>query len=152
MDEVPDWLSEAAPQEDELPLPSTGMLYGLGGESAPPELPPVEELSFEDEFALPDADLDLGEVPDWLSEAAPQEPEAEAPEMAFEDEFALPEADLDLELDEIAPGEVPDWLSAEQDARAAPDEVPFPELDLDDTMPTERASFVDEGAAELSRG
>jgi hypothetical protein len=147
LDEVPDWLSEAAPQEEELPLPSTGMLYGFDGESAPPEEPAAEELSFEDEFALPDADLEVGEVPDWLSQAVPEEPEVEAPEAALEDEFALP--DLDLETGEIAPGEVPDWLSAGQDVRAAPDEVPFPDLDLDDTMPTERASLADEGAADI---
>ena len=41
-----------APQEEELPLPTTGMLYGFGGESAPAE-PPAEEMSFEDEFRCP---------------------------------------------------------------------------------------------------
>ncbi len=144
--EVPDWLSQAAPEEpaptdEELPLPSTGMLYGFDGERVPPQEPEPEELSFEDEFALPDLEPEAGEVPDWLSQAAPQEPEPEA-ELSLEDEFSL--ADFDLETDEVAPGEVPDWLTPGQDARAAPDEVPFPEIDLDDTMPTERPASAEE--------
>ena len=98
------------------------------------------------------AEIAPGEMPDWLAEAAPSgTPDELAPD---EDELPLPdldalmgEVDLTGAGDEVAPGEVPDWLAEAapepvseevlDDVRAAPEDIPFPELDLDQTMPTE---------------
>jgi hypothetical protein len=157
--ELPDFeAGEEAPSEEEFVLPESDL--GAEGEIAPgevpdwlsqtaPEEPAEEEAPPEDEFALPEFDLEAegeiapSEVPDWLAESFRAAP------ASTDEELPLPSTGMLAGFDEerIEPSEVPDWLTADQDARATPDEVPFPEIDLDDTMPTEQSDLLGEAEA-----
>ncbi|MBN1563924.1 MAG: hypothetical protein JXA10_08795 [Anaerolineae bacterium] len=130
--EAADSLDQPAGVVDDFALPSTDDLVRELGDFEP------------DDALFGDETLEPGEVPDWLAQAGPvaasdsAEPTdfldfsdsaddalfGEPPSM---DDFALP---LDFD-DEFA---LPD-----DDARADPLDISFPEIGLDDTMPSETA-------------
>ncbi len=137
--EVPDWLSELEPSEaDAEPEP----------ESEPADTEPQAD-TYEEEFAwLNETDADdademaAAEIPDWMSELAPNEAEPEAvtdeagAEPAAELEWTGDLATVDEEEAAAVADEAPDWLSElepseadaepvdEEEAAAVADEAP----------------------------
>jgi len=136
--EVPDWFKGAGAPE----LQGVDWAAAFGAPPGPPSEEPVE----------------AGKPPDWPESTGPEE-ELPLPDLtelaAFEEEEAALVGPEDEELvfrdlealggperEEIAPGEVPDWLTTTAPASAEiaePEEIRFPELDLDQAMPTEAA-------------
>lgn len=130
--------------QDEAPL--APMDFDLPERETPAREPAAawqDEPSAE-EFDLPELEALTGAAEDaWRDEPAAQESPAE--------EFDLPDLELFGEgmAEEPAPGEVPDWLRPaaplagppqEAGSIAEPQDVPFPELDLDQTMPGDASS------------
>ncbi len=154
--EVPDWFKGT--ETPDVPGVDWDALFGASQSEEPAAEPtgqPAAEEPVMPEFSAGELDewplepdeqpegIAPGQVPDWLAEAAPEGAPLEAEDLPLPDLDALMgEADFAAEA-----GEVPDWLAeaapeaalgaAQDDVRAAPEDVPFPELDLDQTMLTE---------------
>jgi hypothetical protein len=161
--DVPDWFSGAAapdmdgldwnamfsapaPQPEPTPEPAPGPARSP---APPPPEPPADDWAAWDavEQAAPAQDdlsaaWDAAEAlspadDDWAADSAPAAPAA--------DDFDLPDIDLLAGLEDagdepLAPADMPSWLAAAAPPGgqiAAPDEIPFPDLDLDQTMPGE---------------
>ncbi len=113
--EIPDWMSGLAPDVSD----------------SEPEQAVETELELTGELSTADEeDAVAAEVPDWLSELEPGEPEPESePEAvqadsSLEDEFAwLDESDPGEagDAEEVAPAEIPDWLSELEPSEAEPE-------------------------------
>jgi hypothetical protein len=132
VEEAPDWFQKLDYSTDML---------------AEPPQEPAEPAPAADEEALPDwftgGDLPETSGADWASAfgAPPTPPPAQ--------EADLPLPDMDFLTggteEAAAPGEVPDWLAAaapESSRMAGPEDIPFPELDLEETL-----ADTDEGIA-----
>lgn len=141
--EVPDWFKDAGAPE----LQGMDWAAAFG---APPGLPSEEpgetgkpagwpeSTGPEEELPLPD----LSELGVFEEEEAA--PVLQAPVSPEDEELVL--RDLEAlespEGEEVAPGQVPDWLATAAPASAeiaGPEEIHFPELDLDQVMPAETA-------------
>ena len=139
-EEAPDWLSEiklSSPEAQPVEALAGSALNWLGSDASVPD---DDEVNNEFE---PEADAeDEGEMPDWLSELEPGQPQAEATtldeETNTDTEFAwlsdealgtldsAPDAEAEAE---VAVGDAPDWLSElEPEAESSAESEAEPEV------------------------
>jgi hypothetical protein len=141
LDEVPDWFDqvEAAPEE--------GQAQPGGPEFVPDWFLGLEQQKTEE---APDWFQDMDYSPDALAQPPAPPPERPAPAPMGDDlpdwfkgvGADLPEPDMDALVGQsqppAAPGDMPDWLAAAAPGSgmmAEPEDIPFPDLDLDQPMP-----------------
>ncbi len=168
LEEVPDWFDEVeaagGPPEGEPPeSPGEAEFmpgWALGLEDQDTEQAPdwFQDLDLSAEAVTRPVDMPEpgapgdgpsgGDLPDWFAGMdLPLPGEADSGE-----ELPLPDlGDLgDAGEEPAESGDVPDWLAAQEDAIAGPEDIPFPDLDLDQPPPDEPAARdVDAWLAEM---
>ncbi|MBN1680078.1 MAG: hypothetical protein JW966_07285 [Anaerolineae bacterium] len=160
LEEAPDWFQQLDYSAEAIDRPPDESLPAQPAEAPPTEealpdwfkgvgAPAAEGADWTAAFGAPPADSD--EVPselDWMA----------APDSDLEADAGLPLPDLDalggMAEEPAVPGDIPDWLSAAAPGAgmmAAPEDIPFPELDLDQVMPPEdtAADFVERFEPEM---
>lgn len=144
--DLPDDIEIEPPSGDELaglPLPGTGDLFGgLTDDEAPDRDDALADLPLPGTGALFGGLVDGSGLDDM---AQAEDDEDMFPEAAFgtADDMAFDAGEVwDDDEEAATPGELPDWLppAAAEDQRIDPTDVPFPDIDLDQTMPGEMAA------------
>ena len=145
--ELPDWFTGEVNADWTLPIDAPPSPIRRLSADQPPEEPPPppvttaapepeEEPDLDALFdtvddELPAPDLEPGAVPDWLRDSIP-------------DDADMPQPDLAAMFDEVDEATIP----PQQQVMAEPEDIPFPDLDLDQTMPVEQSAFEVEPSSE----